>query len=171
MPIGSLGLRLFCAVALAAGATTGAAAQFPDLRQLFVPAPSTGTVPAPPSPAPAAAPGEWSGEDGASGHPLMTRQAILAATANFPQCLEGLWPDAARRGISRESFDRYTAGLTPELRIMDLLDAQPEFTKTFWEYLDLLVSPERIQKGREMLAQHRATFDAVEKAYGVDRHI
>ena len=53
---------------------------------------------------------------------------------------------------------------------MDLLDSQPEFTKTFWEYLDLLVSEERILKGREMLAQHRATFDAVEKAYGVDRH-
>ena len=23
---------------------------------------------------------------------------------------------------------------------MDLLDAQPEFTKSFWDYLDLLVS-------------------------------
>ena len=177
MPIGSLGLRLFCAAALVAGATTDAAAQFPDLRSLFAPAPSTGSVPAPSAPssplapAPTSAPGEWSGEDGASGHPLMTRQAILAAAADFPRCLEALWPDAARRGISRESFDRFTAGLTPELRIMDLLDAQPEFTKTFWEYLDLLVSPERIQKGREMLAQHRATFDAVEKAYGVDRHI
>jgi len=52
-----------------------------------------------------------------------------------------------------------------------LLDAQPEFTKSFWDYLDLLVSEERIAKGREVLATHRATFDAVEKAYGVDRHI
>jgi peptidoglycan lytic transglycosylase B len=173
MPIGRLGLRIFCAAALMAGASTGAAAQFPDLRSLFAPSPPTGAVPQE-SPTPAltpAAPGQWSGEGSASGHPQMTREAILAAAANFPRCLEGLWPDAARRGISRESFDQYTAGLTPELRIMDLLDAQPEFTKTFWEYLDLLVSPERIAKGREMLAQHRATFDAVEKHYGVDRHI
>ena len=167
MPIGSLAFRIFCAAVLVAGATTGAAAQFPDLRSLFAPDPPTGSI------TPPAGPGarDWSGEAGASGHPQMTREAILAATANFPRCLEGLWPDAARRGISRESFDRFTTGLTPELRIMDLLDAQPEFTKTFWEYLDLLVSPERIAKGREMLAQHRATFDAVEKAYGVDRHI
>src|SRR5262245_32357444 len=106
MPTGSLGLRFFCAAALVAGATTGAAAQFPDLRQLFAPAPSTGSVPAPaspltpPAPAPTSAPGEWSGEDGASGHPLMTRQAILTAAANFPHCLEAQWPDAARRGIS-----------------------------------------------------------------------
>ena len=56
------------------------------------------------------------------------------------------------------------------LRIMDLLDSQPEFTKSFWDYLDLLVNEDRIQNGRAILAQHRATFDAVEKAYGVDRH-
>ena len=62
-------------------------------------------------------------------------------------------------------------GLTPDLRIMDLLDSQPEFTKTFWEYLDLLVERGAHRAGREMLAQHRATFDAVEKAYGVDRHV
>jgi lytic murein transglycosylase len=101
----------------------------------------------------------------------MTREAILAAAGNFPTCVEGLWPDAARRAISRESFERYTKGLTPDLRIMDLLDSQPEFTKTPWEYLDLLVGEERILKGREMLGVHRATFDAVEKAYGVDRHV
>jgi len=165
MAIGSLGLRILCVAAIVTGATTGATAQLPDLRSLFAPNPSTGAVP-PPTPAP-----EWTGQDGASGHPLMTRDAILAAAANFPACIEGLWPDAARRGVSRASFDRYTAGLTPDLRIMDLLDTQPEFTKTFWEYLDLLVNDERIQKGREILAQHRATFDAVERAYGVDRHV
>jgi membrane-bound lytic murein transglycosylase B len=32
------------------------------------------------------------------------------------------------------------------------------------------VNEDRIQNGRAILAQHRATFDAVEKAYGVDRH-
>ena len=64
-----------------------------------------------------------------------------------------------------------SAGLTPDLRIMDLLDAQPEFTKPFWDYLDLLVSERRIVDGRAILAKHRTAFDAVEKAYGVDRHV
>jgi membrane-bound lytic murein transglycosylase B len=113
----------------------------------------------------------WSGEPGSSGHPLMMPDAIRAAAANFHNCLEGLWPGAARRGVSRQTFEAQTAGLAPDLRIMDLLDAQPEFTKSFWDYLDLLVSDERIAKGRDILAAHRATFDAVEKAYGVDRHI
>jgi lytic murein transglycosylase len=51
------------------------------------------------------------------------------------------------------------------------MDAQPEFTKAIWDYLDLLVSEDRIRNGRAILATHRAVFDAVEKAYGVDRHI
>src|SRR5581483_1863452 len=58
-----------------------------------------------------------------------------------------------------------------DLRIMDLLDAQPEFTKSFWDYLDLLVSEQRIADGRAILAKYKPAFDAVEKAYGVDRHV
>jgi lytic murein transglycosylase len=81
------------------------------------------------------------------------------------------WPDAARRGISRDSFQRFTHGLTPDLRIMDFVDAQPEFTQAVWDYLDILVTDARIARGREMLATHRAAFDAVERAYGVDRYI
>src|SRR6516165_8723871 len=40
-------------------------------------------------------------------------------------CLERLWSQAAARGISRGNFERFTAGLTPDLSIMDKLDAQP----------------------------------------------
>lgn len=122
-------------------------------------------------PAPAAPPKEWSGQDGQSGHPLMTAYAIRQAAANFDKCIANYWPDAARRGISRASFDRFTADLTPDLRIMDFVDSQPEFTKAVWDYLDILVTDARLMRGREVLATHRATFDAVEKAYGVDRYI
>jgi len=118
------------------------------------------------SPAP-----EWSGQSGISGHPLMTAAAIRTAAANFGNCLEGLWPLAARRGVSRATFATHALNLTPDLRIMDLLDSQPEFNKSFWDYLDLLVSDERVARGRELLLQHRGIFDAVERAYGVDRHI
>jgi membrane-bound lytic murein transglycosylase B len=114
---------------------------------------------------------KWSGEPGASGHPLMTPNAILAAVADFKNCLERLWPDAARRGISRATFDKFTGGLEADVKIMDYVDSQPEFTKAFWDYLDLLVTEERIAKGRELLAANAAAFEAVEKAYGVDRYI
>jgi lytic murein transglycosylase len=81
-----------------------------------------------------------------------------------------MWPDAARRNISQQSFQRFTAGLAPDLRIMDLVDSQPEFTKAIWDYLDILVNDNRLAKGREILAKYKPQFDAAEKAYGVDRY-
>ena len=122
------------------------------------------------SPGPDGAPPPWSGEDGASGHPLMTASAIREAAANFQNCVAGMWPDAARRGITQANFERFTAGLEPDLRIMDLMDSQPEFTKAIWDYLDILVNDNRLAKGREILTKYKPQFDAAEKAYGVDRY-
>jgi membrane-bound lytic murein transglycosylase B len=126
-----------------------------------------------PNPVPNSAPGSgdqtpWSGQSGASGNPLMTADAIRAAAADFNTCIANLWPDAARRGITREIYDRFTAGLTPDLHIMDLLDAQPEFTKAPWDYLDLLVSDDRIARGKALLAQYASVFAAMQRTYGVD---
>jgi membrane-bound lytic murein transglycosylase B len=139
-----------------------------DLWRLLVHSDTGGTIGAPSASAPTPA---WSGQPGSSGHPLMTREAILEAAANFKTCLAQMWPEAARRGISRETFLSATTPLEPDLRIMDLLDAQPEFTKSFWDYLDLLVTETRLKAGREVLAKYASTFDAVEQAYGVDRHV
>ena len=100
----------------------------------------TGTIPA--ARVSLAAASDWSGESGSSGDPRMTAAAIRAGAANFHDCLERLWPAASRRGIARSTFVAYTTSLTPDLRIMDLLDGQPEFTKTLWDYLDLLVNDE-----------------------------
>jgi lytic murein transglycosylase len=156
------------AVALtAAPATPARAEDKPDnwLSRLF--------QPQTPNPVPNAAPGSgeetpWSGQSGASGNPLMTADAIRAAAADFNNCLANLWPDAQRRGITRENYDRFTAGLTPDLHIMDLLDAQPEFTKAPWDYLDLLVSDDRIARGKALLAQYAPVFAAMQRSYGVD---
>ena len=72
---------------------------------------------------------------------------------------------------TQENFERFTTGLTPDLRIMDLMDSQPEFTKAIWDYLDILVNDNRLAKGREILAKYKPQFDAVEKSSGVDRYI
>jgi len=137
-------------------------------QQQFQPS-STPAAPAPSSGG--SAPKEWSGEDGASGHPLMAASAIRQSAANFSNCIAGFEGDAVRRGIQAENFRRFTAGLTPDLRIMDFVDAQPEFTKAVWDYLDILVTDARLARGKEMLAKHAAIFDQAEKTYGVDRYI
>src|SRR3569832_2050063 len=108
---------LFAAIALTVAAAASAQERRVD---------ATGSIPRAGTQALAYAPSGWSGESGASGDPSMTAQAIRADAAEFRGCLAGLWPQAARRGVQRRTYEALTASLTPDLRIMDLLDSQPE---------------------------------------------
>jgi len=112
----ALAAALLWPVAVQAQSSGGGISNFLD--NLFSPKPGGNSTP-PQAATGGAGPQPWSGEDGASGHPLMTASAIREAAANFDNCVAGMWPDAARRGISQESFQRFTAGLQPDLRIMD----------------------------------------------------
>lgn len=145
---------LLLAALLAAGAT-GAAAQ------------TTGSI----SSASRTAVPSWSGRSGASGDPRMSASAIQADAAGFQSCLAKLWPAASRRGVSRSVFARATRQLTPDLSIMDKLDSQPEFTKSFWDYLDILVTDARVAEGRALLDKYADTFARAERTYGVSRYV
>ena len=81
-----------------------------------------------------------SADDG--GRDPRRRRAISA----FALRVCGRWPRSA--AFRARPSTQHTAGLTPDLRIMDLLDSQPEFTKSLWDYLDILVTEARIEKGR-----------------------
>jgi peptidoglycan lytic transglycosylase B len=162
---GRLPIVVIAGVFAAVGGLAGAQ----DSRDGRYPA-TTGALPQPTAQQTTQQTTEWSGQSGASGHPLMTAEAIRASAADFHGCIQRLWPAAAKRGISRSNFAKYTAALTPDLRIMDLLDNQPEFTKSVWDYLDILVTNERIERGRELLEKYRKVFDVVERSYGVDRY-
>ncbi|AGU48202.1 lytic murein transglycosylase [Variovorax paradoxus B4] len=52
-------------------------------------------------------------------------------------------------------------------RVIELDRAQPEFTRTVWDYLDNTVSPQRIATGQDKLLQVRAEADAAAARYGV----
>ena len=45
--------------------------------------------------------------------------------------------------------------------------AQPEFTRATWDYVDLIVSPNRVQRGQQKLAEVQAALDAATAQYGV----
>jgi membrane-bound lytic murein transglycosylase B len=104
-------------------------------------------------------------------HPAMQPQAIAADAGNFRQCIASLGPQAQQRGISQAIYARETRDLEPDMKILELMDRQPEFTKAVWDYIDQLVAERRIQQGREMFAQHRAIFQRIEQTYGVDPYV
>jgi membrane-bound lytic murein transglycosylase B len=102
----SIGFLSAVALATTACAVPAIGQSF-DIRTLFsAPAPSSGAAAAPTG----TGTQEWSGESGASNHPLMTAQAIRAAAANFGNCLAGLWPQAQRRGVPRSVFEDNVRG-------------------------------------------------------------
>lgn len=86
----------------------------------------------------------------------------------YGACVAKLKPQAAARGIPAEAFDRFMAGVVPDRGVLDLLDAQPEFTTPIWDYLAGLVDDERAIDGKAMLETHRELLSRVEAAYGVD---
>ncbi|MEN5117989.1 lytic murein transglycosylase [Luteimonas sp. TWI662] len=91
-----------------------------------------------------------------------------ADPAAFAQCLAGIRGDAAKRGIPGDAFDRLTSDLQPDMSVLPLLDAQPEFTTPLWDYLAGLVDAQRVEDGRAMLAEHRDLLARVAAQYGVD---
>ena len=52
-------------------------------------------------------------------------------------------------------------------RAVELDRAQPEFTRTVWQYLDNAVTPARVKRGQDKLALFRAEVDAASARYGV----
>ncbi len=95
------------------------------------------------------------------------------ADAKFEAFIEkSLWPRVKAAGISRELFDKAFAGITePDPLVTKLANNQPEFTSTTSEYLSKAVTPIRIETGQAKKAEEAKLLGAIEKKYGVDRHI
>ncbi|MDR2031492.1 MAG: lytic murein transglycosylase [Azoarcus sp.] len=86
----------------------------------------------------------------------------------FSACLARLRPQAVQRGIAPATFDTHAARLAPDLSVLELLDAQPEFVTPIWDYLAALVDDERVDDGRAMLEHWRDVLQEIDKRYGVD---
>ena len=80
---------------------------------------------------------------------------------------------AEKQGITTASFDTYTKDLAADMSVLDLLDAQPEFTTPLWDYLAALVDDQRVADGQAMLATHAELLGRVSQAYGkrLQRHL
>ncbi|TCR69787.1 lytic murein transglycosylase [Bosea sp. BK604] len=98
---------------------------------------------------------------------------LLAATtahADFDDCVAGLRSAAAAKGVSGATFDRAMAGVTPDMKVIEAMNNQPEFKTPIWDYLGTLVDDEKVAEGRNMLRQYGSVLAAAEQRFGVDRH-
>ncbi|MDO7362884.1 MULTISPECIES: lytic murein transglycosylase [Acinetobacter] len=86
---------------------------------------------------------------------------------NFQSCLANLRSQAIVAGVSGTTYDRYTQNLTPDYSVIDKLNYQPEFSTPIWDYLSGLVDEERVELGKQKLAQHRDVLNRASQTYGV----
>lgn len=105
---------------------------------------------------------------------VMHRQSHAAESGfrgGFNGFVESLYPQAHRRGVSRETFDRAFAGVTPDAAVLEKTHTQAEFHKTTAQYLASAVSQTRIETGRENGRAYKETLEKAESRFGVDPYI
>jgi len=98
---------------------------------------------------------------------LFTLARPGACTEDFSTWLEDLRQEALANGISAATLHEALDDLQPIPRVIELDRRQPEFTQTFWRYLDARVTEGRVERGRLLLELHAELLDAIEKQYGV----
>ena len=91
--------------------------------------------------------------------------------SGFGAFVAGLWPEAHRHGVSRATFDRAFAGVSPDPAVIEKTRKQAEFSKPIGDYLASAVSPKRIETGRGKAEDWRRWIVKAETEYGVDRYI
>ncbi|MCC7273083.1 MAG: lytic murein transglycosylase [Alphaproteobacteria bacterium] len=91
----------------------------------------------------------------------------MANEQPFDAWLAELRQEALGRGIAPATLDAAFVGIEPIPRVIELDRRQPEGTMTFAEYRTRVVSPQRIETGRQKLAEHAMLLKEVERRYGV----
>ena len=113
------------------------------------------TTPQPPPVTPAAAQAS-----GVSVDELALQQGFDRWVAGFVESARGAGIDDA---TLHAAFDG--AHYVPRAVVSDR--AQPEFTRAPWDYVEMIVSPARVQHGQQKLAEVQAQLDAATARYGV----
>ena len=71
-------------------------------------------------------------------------QAQDASQAGFQRFVQGLWPAAKARGVSRATFEEAFRGVEPDAKIVALTKKQPEFVRPIWDYINGALSAQRL---------------------------
>ncbi|PIE56225.1 MAG: lytic transglycosylase [Desulfobulbus propionicus] len=90
------------------------------------------------------------------------------AGMSFEQWLQKFSAQALQAGISKTTWQRAFAGVeTPDAKVLEKAQFQPEFTLEIWDYLDSRVNRTSIGAGKIMAGLHHGTLKAIQQRFGV----
>ncbi len=98
--------------------------------------------------------------------------AVAAEAATSPKAwVDDFWPTAKAAGISRATYLRALGDFTPDPDVIKSSSSQAEFKMKVWDYLDQMVSDDRVASGMEALDRYRDALAAIEARFQVDREV
>ncbi len=89
----------------------------------------------------------------------------------FDAFVASAWPPAQAAGVSRETFERETAGLTPDPGIKAQPAKQGEFSLAMHSYVGQVVNAQKVAIGRARAQSLADTLASIERRYGVPSEI
>ena len=93
--------------------------------------------------------------------------AAFAAEMSFQQWLGGDRAEGLKRGLKPATLESALTGIEPIPRVIELDRRQPEFTLTFDQYMNRVVSAKRVKKGRKKLSENRELLTKIGAKYRV----
>ncbi len=99
---------------------------------------------------------------------LISGAALAQENEAFDNWLMQLKQEARDEGISEATLEQAFSEITPPVkRVIERDRTQPERVQTYDDYLTARVTEWKVNKGKELMAEHRAILDEVGKHYGV----
>lgn len=98
-------------------------------------------------------------------------QAWLRTEASFDQWLDGFIERAHQAGVSRELLQKTMPFMVLDPDIHDKQSNQSEFALNITQYLDRVVTSDRVSKGRAKFRNQRNILNEVAEAYHVEPQI
>lgn len=97
--------------------------------------------------------------------------ATAQCGGSFSGFVNGLKSEAAARGHSRSTVDRFFATVRQDNRTLKADRAQGVFQRPFVDFARRLISKNRLQKGAALSGKWDKVFDRIEAQYGVPRGV
>lgn len=98
---------------------------------------------------------------------MMFLPNVASSAQSFDTWLQDLRREALAQGVGTTTLDAALGGLKPVQRVIELDRRQPEFTQTFWRYMDGRVTTKRVKRAQALLAEHEHLLRPIVKKYGV----
>lgn len=90
---------------------------------------------------------------------------------NFNAFVKEMKAEATARGHAPDTVDRFFASVRPDPKVIKADRRQGVFQLNFTDFARRLISANRLNAGRAKAKTHAATFDRIERDYGINRGV